>query len=612
MRYKGMFVFLLSTSVFANEFDVENDFLKSLNSINEVATTSKLNRDKTTSLINVLQGKKLEKLGVCNVYEALKYIPGIELTKETSGVMSVIFRGSITKGEVKFMVDGVEINNAYRASYYYFLDLPIELISRIEVLRGPYSILHGSGAISGVINIITKSNEDSHLENEIFLGTGSYNYAKGGTRVNLSDKNYKLSLDAYYQENDKEIDSTDQHLNDYSTGLYLKAYDFELNARLKNSIQGNAYEIGPYSIPDNNKDKYDNKNSSTYVNLLYNSQILKNNELKISLNYSQYAQEIETTNGTIDLASEYKEESKSAKMELINKSFESNKLLVGAKVKRSSALKTDIFGHPTESNILPPNLERDILSVYFYNNYLLYKDMNVDLGLRYDDYSDFGDNTSVDMGLVYRANDDLSYKIKYAHAFRAPSWTELSNFSSGNPDLKAETSKNIEILSVYKHDANSKISLNFYYSVIEDYIQKIDSTTTYTQEDELTLQGAEFDFTYTPKHNIEFDFLASYIDAENKNGQHVDEISNFLTTSSLIYSSDIGLIFGSTLRYKNLTDLNNKAIFDQSISYNYKDINIKLIVKNLFGSDIVYYNSSSIQPIKDADRLVFLKTSLEF
>ncbi len=606
MPYKSALVFLLSTSIMANNFDAESDFLKSLNSANELAATSKLNRDKTTSLINVLQGKKLEKLGVCNVYEALKYIPGIELVRESSGVMSVIFRGSITKGEVKFMVDGVEINNVYRASYYYFLDFPIELISRIEVLRGPNSTLHGSGAISGVINVITKSSQDSHLENQVLAGAGSHKYSKGGARINVADENYKLSLDAYYQEDAKEIDSTDQHFNDYSVGVFFKAYDLELNTRIKDSIQGNAYGIDGATI-DTDKDKYDNKNSNAYLNLIYNSTLSTNNDIKVVLNYSQYAQEIEAQY-SIDLNSDYKEESRSAKVELLNTTIEDNKLLIGINVNKSKTQKTDLNGHPSSSNIVSPDLVRKIVSVYLQDNYLLNKDMNIDLGLRYDDYSDYGDNTSLDLGLVYRANDDLSYKLKHAHAFRAPSWTELSNFSSGNPDLKAETSDNTELSTVYRCNNNSKISLNFYYSIIKDYIQQVGGT--YSQEDELTLKGAEFDLSYTPRHNIELDLLASYTDAEDIDSQQIDKIAPFLTTSSLIYTSDIGLVFGSTLRYQNTKDVDNKAIFDQTISYNYKDLNIRLIVKNLFDSDVEYFDKSLI--IKDAKRLVYLKTSWEF
>ncbi|MCW9026052.1 MAG: TonB-dependent receptor [Thiovulaceae bacterium] len=619
MRYLYVPILLLSTFAFANEsLNIEDDFLKSLTLVNKVATNTKLNRDRTTSLINVLYGKKLQKLGVDNVYEALRYIPGIELAKEASGVKSVIFRGSITKGEVKFMVDGVEINNAYRASFYYFLDFPIELISRIEVLRGPGSILHGSGAISGVINIITKSSQNTHTANELFISGGDYKYGKGGTRFNIVKEKYKISVDAYYQKDDKEIDNSDQRFEDYSVGLNFKANDFEVNARIKDSSQGNAY--GVFGSKDTDENKYENENLSIYTSIKYKTNLSKTNELSVDLNYNEYTQKLSDHSSVIetnfapltgDLSNNYSEESYTTKLKLLNTSIENNKLLIGAEYKHSHSIKTDLSGYPNKSNIVEPNSKRNVYSIYFSNNYLLTDSINLSLGWRYDDYSDFGDNFSPDLGIVYRATDNMSFKLKYAHAFRAPSWTELYGLS-GNSNLEAEVSQNTEFGMVYRHSSTIRTSLNAYHIYIDNYIQKIGST--YQQNSELNLIGAEFDFSYTPQYNMELNFISSYTDARDKNDNRVGFVANFLTTTSLLYTSENGLIFGSTLRYTNSKDMNNDPIFDQSISYNYKDINFKFTVENLFNSGIIYYDSTHNEnnPIKDAGRLALIKASMEF
>jgi outer membrane receptor protein involved in Fe transport len=152
-----------------------------------------------------------------------------------------------------------------------------------------------------------------------------------------------------------------------------------------------------------------------------------------------------------------------------------------------------------------------------------------------------------------------------------------------------------------------------YNSKIKDYIEK-DLTNQYSQNSELNLRGAEFDLSYNPTHSVEFDFLASYTDATDKDDKRVDGITKFLTTSSLIYTSENGLIFGSTLRYKNTKNMNNDIIFDQSISYTYKEFNIQLVGKNIFDSDIVYFDNTHDKnnPIKDARRVVLLNTSWVF
>jgi len=611
MPLKYILIPLLSTCLLSEEtFNIEDDFLKSLNEISQVATKTKLNRDQTTSFVSVLQGKKLQKLGVNDVYEALRYIPGIELSKEASGVRSVIFRGSVTKGEVKFMIDGVEINNAYRASFYYFLDLPIELISRIEVLRGPGSVLYGSGAINGVINIITKSSQNSHTENELFLSGGSYGYAKGGTRLNVRKENYQIALDAYYQRDDKEIDNTDQRLNDFSVGVNIKAYDLELNARIKRSIQGNSY--GVFDKKDQSKEKYDNQNKALFANLKYQKNIFKKTELKIALNYNQYAQIVDDKHPSLgDIKSDFKEKSYNAKIELLNNSIQNNQLLVGVKAKHAQVEKANLSGL-SKPNIVTPNLQRDIYSVYLNNNYLISAKTNLDIGLRYDDYSDFGDNLSPDIGVVYRATNNLSFKAKYAHAFRAPSWTELSGLK-GNDTLQAEVSENTEIGMIYQHSFNLRSSFNAYVITIDDYIQKTDAN--YFQiNSELNLKGAELDLSYTPFYKMELNFAASYLDAQDAHEEKIPFVANFLSTNSLIYTSDYGVVFGSTFKYANSRDMTNEVIFDQSISYRYKDLNVDLLVNNLFNSDIIYYDSlhGKNNPIKDAARMIYLKTTWQF
>ena len=602
MFLKTLAIYLLLlfsvTIINANDdLNIEEDFLQSLEEVSEIATKTKLNVDDSTSFVSVLRSDKLINLGVRNVFEALQYVPGIELSQEASGVKTVIFRASLTKGEVKFMVDGVEINNAYRASYYYYLDFPIELVSRIEVLRGAGSVLYGSGAISGVINIITKASQSTSKNSQVFVSGGTYSYAKGGTLLSVNEELYKLSVDAYYQKDDKEINSMDKRTKDYSMGLNFQSYDFTLNARIKNSIQGN--DNGVLGIPDLSKDKYDNQNKAIYTNLKYDKKVSKNNRFNFSINYNEYAQIVETRYSGGDISSDYKEKSYYAKAELQNSSVQNNNLLLGIKFKHANALNTDLQGFSGKTDIVSPDSSRDTSSIYVNDNYLLTQNINISLGLRYDDYSDFGDYFSPNIGLVYRATQKLNFKIKHAHSLRAPSWTELSGLS-GNTDLKAETSKNTEIGLIYKPRANNRITLNAYTSTIENYIYK--HTTQYQQHGSISVLGSELEYSYLPNNNIEFDFLASYIDAKDADDETINTIANFLSTSSFIYSTNNGFIFGSTLRYKDLKGINNDIIYDQAFSYLYKTLRVNLVAKNIF---------DSIQESNDG-RVLRINASLEF
>ncbi len=124
----------------------------------------------------------------------------MKLSIEPSGAKELIFRGVKEKGKIKLLVDGVTINNTYRGSIYYYLNFPIELIKRIEIIRGPGAILYGSNAVSGVVNIIIKKEGK-----QIFSTLGSERYILGGFNSNYDLGESNITLNGYYQKEDKGI-----------------------------------------------------------------------------------------------------------------------------------------------------------------------------------------------------------------------------------------------------------------------------------------------------------------------------------------------------------------------------------------------------------------------
>jgi len=300
MKLLLLLLLLASFLLSDEEINFKDDLLQSLEEVSEIATKSKLNIDDSPSFVTVLHSDKLQKLGIDTVFEALGQVPGVQLTRESSGVPVVIFRGVSQKGEVKLMVDGVTINNTYRGSIYHYLDFPIEMVERIEVIRGAGSVLYGSGAMSGVINIITKS-ASSEDTNAVFIAGGSYDYYKGGALLSTKLGDVKIAADAYYQENQKTIDTTDRHLKDYSVGLKINDEHVALLARIKKSVIGNAYGI--FSVPDITPNKYDNSNQAIFTQLSYNNNLGKNNHIEVSAGlrkYGQIAQGAHSTLGTLD------------------------------------------------------------------------------------------------------------------------------------------------------------------------------------------------------------------------------------------------------------------------------------------------------------------------
>jgi iron complex outermembrane receptor protein len=614
---KSLFIALLSTLLLSDDtIDIEDDFLQSLEEVSKIATKTKLNIDDSPSFITVLHSNNLQKIGINNVFEALGQVPGVELKRERSGVPVVVFRGVSQKGEVKLMIDGVTINNTYRGSIYSFLDFPIELVDRIEVIRGAGSVLYGSGAISGVVNIITKNSNDENTDT-VFISGGTYSNYKAGTQLSTTISDIKIDIDAYYQENSKNIDDTDRHLNDFSIGLRISNEHFGLLARIKESDIGNAY--GALGVPDRSETKYKNENRNFFTEISYKNTLFKKSEISLLAGFNRYGQVIKDgyPKPTIDAVNaDYVEHSYYTQADITSNYFQNNELLVGIKYENVQTKRSDWFADDKPiTPISAPDLTRDIISIYANDKYSISNNFDLSAGLRYDNYSDFGDNFSPTVGVVYRANKKVRLKALYAHAFRAPSWIELTS----NDTLDAETSDSLEAGIIYKQNINNALRFNIYHTRLDNMITK---QKTYVQLDKATFNGAEFEYTYEANSKLNMNFLASYIDAKDKDGVDLADVANILASTSLVYDFDIGISCGSLLKYVSSSsrsqgdtrdEIDDSLIFDETISYQYKDFTATLIIKDLFDQGTYYaLPQGSSYDFDDGGRSFLLKASMDF
>jgi outer membrane receptor protein involved in Fe transport len=515
------------------------------------------------------------------------------------------------------MVDGVTINNSYRGSIYHYLDFPIEMVQRIEVIRGAGSILYGSGAISGVVNIITRS-ADTENQNSAFLSGGTYENNKVGALVSTDVKGFKVSLDAYSQNSNTMIENTDRHLKDSAVGLRVQDDHFALVARVKKSSMGNAY--GVIGVEDSNREKYFNVNGTAFVELSYKNNLSKNNKIALSTGYNRYGQDVEAAHpsATIDkIDAIYKEDGYFAQLDLISSSIDDNELLLGAKFETAKTI-TSVWeiGNTHISPASNPDFTRAITSLYLNDNYILSSSLDISAGVRYDHYSDFGNSLSPTVGAVYRVTKKIKLKALYSHAFRAPSWVELTS----NPNLQAEKSDSLEAGIIYKPNNEHIIRANFYTSKIDDMIIR---STTYLQDSFNKFRGSELEYIYMPNNQIELNFFASYIDAKDKHDDALVDIANVLASTALIYDTSNGFSFGSLLKYvssskRSKTDTRDELpqsfIFDQTISYNFKNFTARLIVKDLFDNSTYYAlpPSATNNDFNDGGRTLLLKAEMKF
>jgi len=229
-------------------------------------------------------------------------------------------------------------------------------------------------------------------------------------------------------------------------------------------------------------------------------------------------------------------------------------------------------------------------------------DWELTLGVRYDDFSDFGSTTNPRFALVWETAHNITTKLLYGSAFRAPSFNELflkNNPSGiGNPDLKPEEIDTTELAINYQIDFDTSAAINFYHYEAKDLIGRapVPGTTTRqsTNLNRLKGKGVEVEFNWNTNDQFRIEANLAYQQTKDvltdKQIPLVPKLTAYLGASYEM-SSNWQLNLSShwiANRARAETDqrekLANYAVVNLSSRFLIPESNIKLIAsaKNLF------------------------------
>lgn len=156
---------------FQPNIKLDIDLIESAHQVNEVVVTgTKTFKRKTDSpvIVNVLDSKTLGNLQVCNMSEGLKFQPGlrVETDCQTCGYTQLRMNG-LAGGYSQILINGRPIFSPLMSLYGMEL-LPVNMIERIEIVRGGGSSLYGTSAIAGTVNVITKLPKKNTYDLSVF------------------------------------------------------------------------------------------------------------------------------------------------------------------------------------------------------------------------------------------------------------------------------------------------------------------------------------------------------------------------------------------------------------------------------------------------------------
>ena len=627
-------VLSLLGSLNANEIDSLEGFESLLNEVSDIATKKSINVDYLPSVVSVTNAQTLIDSGVQNIGEALSLLPGIQMQLSIYGQPVTNVRGfknprSMISDKIKILIDGVAINNEAAATSGFYIDFPIQLVDKIEVLRGPGSTVYGAGAFYGAVNIITKlgnENEDSQL----YIGMGSYKYATIGANVNTTSSNWKIFTDGYFSKNDKAIThddkTTDEAMKNVSLGFKAVNGNFEFLTRYKKSHYGNFYLYPSDAVPnmdDGHKDSYlfSQLSYKTFLNdfMLETKTSFSNRESDVNAYFPisvENVSNIFSTGGVFDMQEAFYvrdhqiENNIEAEAILTLPSLLSNDISIGVGVRRAK-LSTNYFYSSVE-NALVENMDTIVENMdtfiwfnsqdeasYWENpasnklfdlnkrtiKYAHIQDLislgtstDFILGARVDDYSDIGTNISSRAGIVHRSSDELIFKLLYGSAFRTPSFYEAYTsghiwYGHGVESLSQEETKTYETSLIYLPDFNNKLSINAYYSELSDIIdidKSADSYIGYNNMKDRVNKGVEFEYSYRTKNAHDLYLNATYTDAEYTTvkkdiDQTMPDLSRVMLKGMYIYTPITKLSFGTTWQYYSKTIQNKSNNYESSV-----------------------------------------------
>lgn len=197
----------------------------------------------------VISREEIKKYGYNTLEEILQNVPGLYMVEQYnwSGMTGIGVRGYFAEGSFSNMIVMVNGSLALREGYInqYILSrigIPVEAIDRIEIVRGPMSVMYGSGAFFGAINIITMDN-DNKVSNRIAVSYGSNNTTRSSARVEAVSEDINIALNiGFYDTNgvDKPYTSmTDNRLVDMPDGTtktYLQSVGLSDGATTKKHL----------------------------------------------------------------------------------------------------------------------------------------------------------------------------------------------------------------------------------------------------------------------------------------------------------------------------------------------------------------------------------------
>ena len=397
--------------------------------------------ESTPASVSVITREDIDKQQARDVADVLREVPGVSIARTGSpGKSTTLFiRGGSSK-QALVLWNGVEMNNAWLSGYD-FGQLSTAGVEKIEVIRGPYSALYGSDAVSGVVNIMTTpSHSELHVD-AAGGGSGLRNGLLSGALVN--------GIWTAYGSAERRDDHGFAPNDDFTSDTFVAGVQAAPRASLSLGLfaRHNSYDVG---IPRNV-----NPTFTAFVPTLHRRQKGSESQfslpirldaggLRCDLRFADSERNEKFGDPDAPFGPEFgntDSSTRSARLSVQSRQTPAGVVTVGFEIERSNVDHTDSFGLDVRHR------SRDSRSLFAEDRFSKSFGrgaLELALGARYDHFDTFGSQLSPRVGAAWVAGNS-KWRAAYGAGFRAPAIGELYLPFFGNPRLDAERSRNVEI-----------------------------------------------------------------------------------------------------------------------------------------------------------------------
>ena len=425
--------------------------------------------------VTIITSEEIQKYGYRTLADILRNVRGFYVSYDRNysylGVRGYGLPGDYNS-RIALMIDGHRLNDDIYDAALVGTEFPIDvdLIERVEVIRGPNSSLYAASAFLGVINIITKQGQDMKrvtVAGEVasygaYEGRVSYgNTFKNGLEMLLSGSIYESrgQDQLFFPEFDNPANNN---------GIALNADDDEFDQLFVNVSWRGFTLHGVFGSRDKgiptasfgtvfNVTQTHTIDERGYLDLQYDRRLGHGWSISNRLYLDQF-----NNDGTYV----YDYSASGGPSRVLNKNyahgkwwgddvtfskqiFESQRFSVGSEFRDNFQQNQGNYDQQPFVQYFNDRRTSNIFSIYVQDEIHIRKDLVLNLGFRYDHYTTFGGTTNPRAALIYYPWKTTTFKFLYGQAFRAPNFFELYYAAPGdeaNPSLRPETVKTMEVV----------------------------------------------------------------------------------------------------------------------------------------------------------------------